>query len=106
MLCDTITSAMTPDVVTNAIVAAISAGAVSGARETAKSAIADGYQGLKSLIKTTLGHTSEAVKAIDGLESKPASDGRKQTLTEELDAAGVTSHRDLVSAAEALLALP
>jgi hypothetical protein len=105
MLCDTITSAMTPDVVTNAIVAAISAGAVSGAKETAKAAIADGYQGLKSLIKTTFGHHSEAVKAIDGLESKPASDGRKQTLAEELDGAGVTTHQDLVSAAEALLAL-
>jgi hypothetical protein len=32
---------MTPDIVTNAIVAAISAGAVAGATDTAQSAIAD-----------------------------------------------------------------
>jgi hypothetical protein len=36
---------MTPEVVTNAIVAALSAGAVTGATDTTKSAIADVYHG-------------------------------------------------------------
>jgi hypothetical protein len=45
--CTIATVAMAPDIVTNAIVAAISAGAVAGAADTAKSAIADAYQGLK-----------------------------------------------------------
>jgi hypothetical protein len=54
---------MTPDIVANAIVAALSAGAVAGATDTAKSAIADAYQGLKSLIKKKSGDESEAAKA-------------------------------------------
>jgi hypothetical protein len=41
MVCGTIAAAMTPDIVANGIVAALCAGAVSGASDTAKSAIAD-----------------------------------------------------------------
>jgi hypothetical protein len=47
-VCGTMAAAMTPDIVANAIVAALSAGAVSGVEDTAKSAIANTYQGLKS----------------------------------------------------------
>jgi hypothetical protein len=36
--------AMTPEIVTNAIVAALSAGAATGATDSAKLAIADAYQ--------------------------------------------------------------
>jgi hypothetical protein len=45
---------MTPDIIANAIVAALSAGAVAGAKDTTKTAIADAYEGLKSLIKKDL----------------------------------------------------
>jgi hypothetical protein len=46
MVCGTITAAaMTPDIVANAIIAALSAGAVQGATDTAKSAIADDQTG-------------------------------------------------------------
>ena len=96
---------MTPDIVANAIVAALSAGAVAGAQDTAKSAIADAYEGLKSLVKKKFGHDSEAAEAIDKLEAKPDSDGRKQTLAEELKAANSTSDAELVTAAQSLLAL-
>jgi hypothetical protein len=105
-VCGTIAAvAMTPDIVTNAIVAAISAGAVAGAKDTAKSAIVDAYQGLKSLVKQKFGHESDAAEAIDKLEAKPDSDGRKQTLAEELKAVNSTSDPELISAAQSLLEL-
>jgi hypothetical protein len=96
---------MTPDIVANAIVAALSAGAVSGATDTAKSAIADSYSGLKSLIKKKFGHDGEPAQAIDKLEAKPDSDGKKQILAEELKVVNSSSDPELVSAAESLLAL-
>jgi hypothetical protein len=96
---------MTPDIVANAIVAALAAGAVGGATDTAKSAIADAYQGLKSLIKEKFGHDSDVAEAIDKLEAKPDSDGKKQVLAEELNAVNSTPDPELVSAAQSLLAL-
>lgn len=105
MVCGTIAAAMTPEIVTNAIVAALSAGAVAGATDTAKSAISDAYEGLKSLIKKKFGHDSEAAEAIDKLEAKPDSGARKEVLAEELNAVNSSSDPELVSAAESLLAL-
>jgi hypothetical protein len=96
---------MTPDIVANAIVAALSAGAVAGTTDTAKSAIADAYEGLKSLIKKKFGQDSDSADAIDNLEAKPDSDGRKKTLAEELEAVNPASDPELVSAAQSLLAL-
>lgn len=106
-VCGTIATAMTPDpdIVMNAIVAAVSAGAVAGAKDTTKSAIADAYQGLKSLIKAKFGHKSEAAEAIDKLEAKPDSNGKKQVLVEELRAVNSAADPELVSAAQSLLAL-
>jgi hypothetical protein len=96
---------MTPDIVANAIVAALSAGAVAGAKDTAKSAIADAYQGLKSLIKKKFGHDSDAGRAIDKLEGKPESGARRQSVLEELQAINSTSDPELVSAAQSLFKL-
>jgi len=96
---------MTPDVVANAIVAALSAGVPAGATGTAKSAIADAYQSLKSLIKKKFGHDSSAGRAIDNLEAQPDSDPWKQILTVELKTADSTSDTELVFAAQSLLAL-
>jgi disulfide oxidoreductase YuzD len=96
---------MTPDIVANATVVALSAGAVAGATDTAKSAIRDAYEGLKSLIKKKFGNDSDVAEAIDKLETKPDSDGRKQTLAEELKATNSASDPELVSVAQSLLAL-
>jgi hypothetical protein len=96
---------MTPDIVTNAIVAALSAGAVAGTTDTAKSAIADTYQGLKSLLKNKFGHDSDVAQAIEKVEAKPDSNGRQATLAEELEAVNSLSDPELVSAAQSLLSL-
>jgi hypothetical protein len=56
---------MAPEIVANAIIAALSAGAIAGGTDTAKSAIANDYQGLKSLITKKLGQDIDAAEAID-----------------------------------------
>ena len=96
---------MTPESIANAITAALTAGAVTGATDTAKKAIADSYEGLKSLIKAKLGAHSEAAEAIDKLEAKPASVARRETLSEELSDADAASDPELASAAQSLLEL-
>ncbi len=96
---------MSPDTITNAIVAALSAGAVTGATDTAKKAVVDAYEGLKSLVKKKCGHDSEVATAIEKLEAKPNSEGRRQTLCEELEFAAASSDPVLISSAESLLEL-
>jgi hypothetical protein len=98
-------AAMTPDAITDAILAALSAGAVTGATDTAKKAIDDAYQGLKSLVKKKFGKDSDAAEALAKLEAKPDSDGRKQTLTEELKAVNAVSDPELASSVQSLLEL-
>ena len=60
---------------------------------------------MKSLIKKKFGGDSDAAKAIDKLEAKPDSEGRKQTLTEELKAVNAASEPELISAVQSLLEL-
>jgi hypothetical protein len=98
-------SDMSVDVIMSAIGAAVSAGAATGATEAGKKAIVDAYDGLKSLIKNRFGSNSEAAVALDKLEAKPDSEGRKQMLSEELESAGAASDPELVSAARTLTAL-
>jgi hypothetical protein len=96
---------MTPEILANAIIAAVSAGAAAGATDTAKKAVADAYDALKSLVRTKFGSSSEAAVAIDKLEAKPDSDGRKQTLDEELRSVKAASDPELISAAQSLMEL-
>ena len=96
---------MSAALITDAIVAALSAGAVTGAKDVAKKAIADSYDGLKSLIKKKCGNESETSAAIEKLEARPDSEGRKKTLGEELALAHATDDPELASAAHALLEL-
>jgi len=91
------------DRVTTAIIASIAAGAGAGAKDVVAKAIVDGYQALKSLIKRKFGESSDAVKALEELENKPDSAGRKQTVSEELAAVKAGDDPDLLTAAQALL---
>jgi hypothetical protein len=60
---------------------------------------------LKSLIKKKFSGHSDVAEAIDQLEAKPDSGGRRRTVLEELEAANSTSDPELVSAAQSLFKL-
>lgn len=96
---------MTPEIVTNAIVAALSAGAITASADTAKSPVAEAYQGLKLLIRKRFGEDSEAAQALDKLEVKPNSDARKKLLTEELKTVRAVFDAELTSVVKSLLVL-
>src|SRR6478609_953807 len=81
------------DPITTAIITAVSAGAVAGLTDTAKTAVKDGYNSLKDgykqlkdLLIKKFGTHSEVVQAIDRLEAKPKSQGYQQVLQEEIAA--------------------
>ena len=94
---------MTPEAISEAILAALSTGAAAAATETVKKAVADAYGGLKSLIHRKFGSESDAAQALEKLESKPDSAGRKETLKEELASADAGSDPELAAAVQALL---
>ena len=77
------------DPVTTAIIAAVSAGLDTAAKE----AIEDVYQGLKQTIKKRLGITG----AINDLEAAPDSNRQQQLLAQEL--AAQLAHKDAQVAA-------
>jgi uncharacterized sporulation protein YeaH/YhbH (DUF444 family) len=91
--------------ITTAIISAITAGAVAGSKEIAKKALADGYAGIKALVSKKFGSNSEVMNAIQKLEDKPESIGRRTTLEEELKEINATSDPELHSAAVSLLDL-
>jgi hypothetical protein len=90
------------DPITTAIVAALAAGAAAGATEVGKQAIADAYDGLKTVIRRKWGAQSELAQAVDSLESNPDSAGRQEVLAEEVAAAQADQDADIVAALQAL----
>lgn len=93
------------DPITTALTAALFAGAASGLTEVAKKAIADGYNGLKALLHKKHGDKGDVAQALEKLEAKPESEGRKTTLGEEMKASSAAEDPELLSKAEALLKL-
>jgi hypothetical protein len=69
----------------------------------AKDIITDGYQALKAALKKKFGSESDLVDAIEKLEKKPDSEGRKSTLQEEIENAKVNDDPEIVKLARDLL---
>jgi hypothetical protein len=86
-----------------AIVAALSAGVVSGVGQVGKDALVDAYKGLKETLKRKFGDDSEVVEAVDKLEKKPDSEARKGVLLEEVEDARVDQDPEVRKAAQELL---
>ena len=84
------------DPVTTAILSALAAGA-------SKELVADGYRALKDLLRRKFGGGSDVITAVEKLEKKPDSDGRKETLKEEIAAARADQDPDVLRAAQALI---
>lgn len=93
------------DLITTAIVAALSAGAVSGLTEVSKTAVTDAYHTLKDLLVKKFGTSSEVVQAIDQLEAKPESTDRQETLQEEMVAVNAEQDHEVLAAARHVLTL-
>jgi hypothetical protein len=84
------------------ILAALAAGAVAAAKDTASAAIKDGYEGLKSLLKKKLADRPVAVAALQahaqGVEEAEAA------LVPALRKGGLDSDGEVLEAARRLLA--
>jgi len=93
------------DPITTAIVDALAAGAISGLTDTAKTAIADSYNKLKDLLAKKHGASSDVVQAIVQLEAKPESQGRKDTLQEEIATVKAEQDDEILAAAKQVLTL-
>lgn len=91
------------DPITAAIVAALTAGAISGATKMAEQATSDAYGKLKELLGKRFGAKSKIVKAVKELEANPKSEARKAVVKEEVIAANADKDTDLLKAAQALL---
>lgn len=106
---------MDMDPVTMAVVTAVVAGAgklaekvgggiLDGAGDATKKVVGDAYGALKGLLKKRYGDDSEVAKAVEGVEARPDSEGRKTTLAEEIAAVKADEDPEVRQAAEALLA--
>lgn len=85
------------------IVTAVATGAAVGLKPVAAQAVKDAYAGLKQLIIDRYGARGDVAKAVENVEGKPKSEGRKTMLQEELDAAGAAEDEELLQAARKLL---
>lgn len=93
------------DPITAAIVAALTAGAISGFTETGKTGVIDTYQALKDLLVKKFGARSQLVQAVDHLEAKPTSQACQGRLTEEIMAVQAEQDTDMLAVAKHLLTL-
>ena len=93
------------DLITTAIVAALSAGAASGVTEVSKTAVTDAYQTLKGLLAKKFGTRSQVAQAIDRLEAEPGAAGHQEGLQQEIDTVNAEQDHEVIAAARHLLAL-
>ena len=87
------------DLITGAIVAALTAGVV----ELSKGVFADAYQMLKTAVRRKCGAESDAVKAMVAVEEKPTSEARQTVLADEVAEAGLAKDPEISQLAHALL---
>jgi hypothetical protein len=92
------------DPITAAIIAAAAAGVASGTGEVGQQAVHDAYNGLKALLKQKFGAASDLAEAVDKVEQKPDSEGRRAMLQEEVVTAQAHQDPELKQVAETLLA--
>ena len=85
------------------LLTALVAGAAAGVGEVGKKLVVEGYGALKGALRAKFGADSALAGALEGLERNPGSQGRKQTLDEEIAAAKAHEDAELVELARALL---
>jgi hypothetical protein len=85
------------------VVTALAAGAVVGVGETASTAVADGYRGLKSLLARVFGANPRAEMVLAEHETDP--DTWRAPLIKLLSDSGVDRDEQVIAAAQRLLGL-
>jgi len=80
----------------------ISVAIVAALTKLTDTAIRDGYEALKSLLKRRFGTGKGVVEAVSDLEKEPASAGRREVLREKVAASGADRDEEILRAAEAL----
>jgi hypothetical protein len=84
------------DPITTAIAAAV-------LTDLSKDAIKGSYKALKDALKKKFGAESDLVEAVDKLEKKPNSEGRKVTVQEEVSVAKANEEPEILKLAQDLL---
>jgi hypothetical protein len=87
------------------ILAALAAGALDGAKDATKKAVADSYAALHGAIVKKYEHHGEVAEALEKIEQKPQSKGYAQVLEEELSSSGASTDQALVRQAAQLMTL-
>ena len=83
------------DPITTAILVALGA--------LGENVIKDAYNALKAAIAHKCGVDSSVIEAIENLEKKPESTGRKETLKEEIESAAIDKDAKIIKLAQSLL---
>jgi hypothetical protein len=91
------------DPITTAILAAIAAGVAASSGKVAEKTVLDGYNALKAILLTKFGQASYVIKAVDSVEARPDSPGRKETLREEIVASKADKDPEILEAAQTLV---
>jgi hypothetical protein len=91
------------DIVTTSIIAATATGVIKSVSSVGEKLVVDAYEALKAALKHKLGIDNEVSKAVSSLEEKPASEGRKETLKEEVASTKAHEDPDIAQAAQHLL---
>ena len=87
------------------IVTALATGAAAAAKDIGGDAVKTAYNRLKALIAKKFGDKPDVGDAVAQVEQKPESAGRKETLKEELQAAGADQDQELLAQVQAFLKL-
>jgi hypothetical protein len=87
------------------IVTALVTGAAAAAKDVGGDAVKSAFNGLKALIAKKFGGKADVVDAVTKVEQKPESAGRKETLKEELQAAGADQDKELLAEVQKFLKL-
>lgn len=91
------------DLITSAIIAALTAGLATGLTDTTKQIISDLYNSIKQKIKQTYGTDSKVIKAITDLEAEPSFAPYKTGLQQRIIELKIESDSELLSLARELL---
>lgn len=91
------------NVITTAIISAIVAGIVTGAKDVSRQAITDLYNQLKEKIVKQTGENSEVIEAIKQVEKNPESGARQQILEEEITKQNLEQDQMIVALANQLI---